>query len=69
MADEIQPSARRIRYKGTHPRRFEDKYKELNPEGNPAELEKVRERGHTPAGTHRPICVDEILEILAPRPG
>ena len=23
---------RRVRYKGTHPRRFEEKYKELNPE-------------------------------------
>ena len=69
MADEMAPSTRRIRYQGTHPRRFEDKYKELNAEGNPAELEKVRERGHTPAGTHRPICVEEILSILAPKPG
>jgi 16S rRNA (cytosine1402-N4)-methyltransferase len=27
------------------------------------------ERGQTPAGTHRPICVREILDILAPQPG
>ena len=26
------PHKRRVRYKGTHPRRFEEKYKELNPE-------------------------------------
>ena len=25
------PHKRRVRYKGTHPRRFEEKYKELNP--------------------------------------
>lgn len=24
------PHKRRVRYKGTHPRRFEEKYKELN---------------------------------------
>ena len=69
MTDELPQARRRIRYKGTHPRRFGEKYKELDPAGNPAELEKVRERGHTPAGTHRPICVAEILALLAPRPG
>ena len=26
-------------------------------------------RGQTPAGTHRPICVKEILNLLAPKPG
>lgn len=60
---------RRVRYQGTHPRRFEEKYKELAAEGNAAELEKVRARGHTPAGTHRSICVAEILAVLDPRPG
>jgi 16S rRNA (cytosine1402-N4)-methyltransferase len=60
---------RRVRYKGTHPRRFEEKYKELDPVAHAAELQKVMERGHTPAGTHRPICVNEILEALAPKPG
>ena len=29
------PHKRRVRYKGTHPRRFEEKYKELNPELHP----------------------------------
>jgi len=68
MTDET-PHTRRVRYKGTHPRRFQEKYKELDPQAHAEELEKVRERGHTPAGTHRPICVQEILEILDPKPG
>lgn len=69
MADETQPHKRRVRYKGANPRQFQDKYKELNPERHAQELQKVRERGHTPAGTHRPICVREILDILDPKPG
>jgi len=68
-ADESLPRKRRVRYKGTHPRRFEDKYKELDPAAHAEELRKVMERGHTPAGTHRPICVREILDALAPKPG
>ena len=67
MTDEIPQGKRRVRYQGTHPRTFQEKYKELD--RRPAELEKVRDRGHTPAGTHRPICVAEILQLLAPRPG
>jgi 16S rRNA (cytosine1402-N4)-methyltransferase len=69
MADEIPRPKRRVRYQGTHPRQFQEKYKELDPGAHAGEREKVRERGHTPAGTHRPICVREILEVLDPRPG
>ena len=69
MANDDSPRPRRVRYKGTHPRRFEEKYKELAPEGHAEELEKVKARGQTPAGTHRSICVAEILEVLAPQPG
>jgi len=69
MADETSRPPRRVRYQGTHPRTFHEKYKELDPARYEPEQEKVRERGHTPAGTHRPICVAEILEALAPRPG
>jgi len=69
VTDEAPERKRRVRYKGTHPRRYEEKYKELAPEAHALELQKVRERGHTPAGTHRPICVREILQILEPRPG
>ncbi len=69
MTSDQPPRPRRPRYKGTHPRRFAEKYKELAPEQHAEELEKVAARGHTPAGTHRPIMVAEILEVLAPRPG
>jgi len=60
---------RRLRYKGTHPRKFSEKYKELNQELYVDDVEKIKLRGATPAGTHRPICVEEILEILNPQPG
>lgn len=68
MADEI-PHKRRVRYKGTHPRRFEEKYKELDPGSHASEIAKVMARGQTPAGMHRSIMVDEILEVLAPKAG
>lgn len=69
MADEAASHKRRARYAGTHPRRFEEKYKELNPALHADELRKVMDRGQTPAGMHRPICVREILDILKPQPG
>ncbi|MDZ4676726.1 MAG: 16S rRNA (cytosine(1402)-N(4))-methyltransferase RsmH [Oligoflexia bacterium] len=66
--DNSKPK-RRIRYKGTHPRKFHEKYKELAPNQYVEDIEKIKSRGATPAGTHRPICVNEILEILNPQPG
>jgi 16S rRNA (cytosine1402-N4)-methyltransferase len=63
------PPKRRVRYRGTHPRHFNEKYKELNPGLYSDEIKKVISRGQTPAGTHIPICVKEILEILKPQPG
>lgn len=71
MADDTPatPHQRRVRYAGTHPRRFEEKYKELDPARHADELAKVMQRGQTPAGMHRPICVAEILAVLAPQPG
>jgi len=63
------PHKRRVRYSGTHPRQFEQKYKELNPLAHADAVEKVLQRGQTPAGMHRPICVEEILAILNPQPG
>jgi 16S rRNA (cytosine1402-N4)-methyltransferase len=64
-----QPHKRRVRYKGTHPRHFREKYKELDPQRYADDVEHVMARGRTPAGMHRPICVDEILTILRPQPG
>ncbi len=60
---------RRPRYRGKNPRAFHQKYKELQPERYAGEVGKVLAAGKTPAGMHRPIMVDEILRVLAPRPG
>ena len=63
------PHRRRPRYAGKNPRRFEDKYKERNPERYAADVAKVIASGKTPAGSHRPIMVAEILAVLALQPG
>jgi 16S rRNA (cytosine1402-N4)-methyltransferase len=63
------PHKRRVRYAGKNPRRFDEKYKELNPQQHADTVAKVIASGKTPAGTHRPIMVAEILEVLAPQPG
>jgi 16S rRNA (cytosine1402-N4)-methyltransferase len=63
------PHKRRPRYSGKNPRHFAEKYKELDPSRHPDTIAKVLASGKTPAGTHRPIMVAEILEILAPHPG
>jgi len=60
---------RRPRYPGKNPRHFSEKYKELAPDRYADDVEKVLARGRTPAGTHRPIMVREILDALAPQPG
>jgi len=63
------PHQRRPRYRGKHPRRFEEKYKEHDPQRHEETVAKVIASGKTPAGTHRPIMVSEILRVLAPKPG
>ncbi len=63
------PHRRRPRYSGKHPRRFEEKYKEHDPQRYGDTVAKVLASGKTPAGTHRPIMVAEILEALSPKPG
>lgn len=70
MENQEQPKhVRRKRYKGTHPKAYHEKYKELNPEQYAADVEKIKEQGKTPAGMHRSICVDEIMEFLCISPG
>lgn len=71
MSEETNPTPhkRRPRYSGKNPRRFEDKYKEHNPERYAEDVAKVIASGKTPAGSHRPIMVREILEALQPKPG
>lgn len=63
------PHRRRPRYSGRNPRRFDEKYKELDPDRFPETVAKVVSSGKTPAGSHRPILVGEILETLRPEPG
>ena len=64
-----QEHKRRVRYKGTHPRNYREKYKELNPEKYQADVEKIIQSGKTPAGTHILIMVREILDFLQIQPG
>lgn len=63
------PHKRRVRYKGTHPRKFEEKYKEHQPEKYQDTIAKVISKGSTPAGMHISIMVNEILEFLQIQPG
>ncbi len=60
---------RRPRYPGKNPRRFNDKYKELNPERYASDVQKILASGKTPAGMHRPIMVSEVLRCLQPVAG
>ena len=64
-----KPYKRRVRYSGTHPRKFSEKYKELNPEKYQDTIERVISKGSTPAGMHISICVQEILTFLQIQPG
>jgi len=69
MGNQEQKHQRRVRYKGTHPKTFKEKYKELQPEKYADDVAKVIQKGNTPAGMHRSICVNEILEFLQINPG
>lgn len=71
MEEEKQETThkRRVRYKGTHPRTYQEKYKELQPEKYADVVEKVIRKGSTPAGMHISICVQEILDFFRIEPG
>ncbi len=64
-----QQHKRRVRYKGTHPKTYAEKYKEHQPEKYADTIEKVIRKGSTPAGMHLSIMVQEILDILQIQPG
>lgn len=68
MAQEKEHK-RRVRYSGTHPRKYSEKYKELQPEKYADTISKVIQKGSTPAGMHISICVKEILDFLQIQPG
>ena len=69
QSESAVPHKRRVRYRGTHPRKFEEKYKEHQPEKYRDTIEKVISKGSTPAGMHISIMVNEILDFLQIQPG
>lgn len=64
-----KPHKRRVRYSGTHPKTYKEKYKEHDPEKYADTIEKVIRKGSTPAGMHISIMVQEILDFLQIQPG
>jgi 16S rRNA (cytosine1402-N4)-methyltransferase len=69
MDNQEKKHKRRVRYKGTHPRNYKEKYKEHQPDKYADTIDKVIKKGGTPAGMHISICVDEILDFLQIKPG
>ena len=53
---------RRIRYSGKYPKNFNEKYKEHS--RNATIVAKVIEKGGTPAGSHIPILLNEIVDLV-----
>lgn len=68
MSEEKQHK-RRVHYSGKYPKKFEEKYKELNPERYKDTIEHVISKGNTPAGMHISIMVKEIIDFLDIKPG
>lgn len=66
---EEQTHKRRVRYSGTHPKSYKEKYKEHDPEKYADTIAHVIQKGSTPAGMHISIMVQEILDFLQIQPG
>ena len=69
LTNQEQQHKRRVRYSGTHPKTYKEKYKEHQPEKYADTIQKVISKGSTPAGMHISICVKEILDFLKIQPG
>lgn len=69
MENQEKTHKRRVRYSGTHPKSYKEKYKEHNPEKYADTVAKVIQKGSTPAGMHISIMVQEILDFLQIKPG
>ena len=69
MENQEKQHKRRVRYSGTHPKNYKEKYKEHNPEKYADTIAKVIQKGSTPAGMHISIMVNEILDFLQIKPG
>ncbi len=68
QVNQEKPYKRRVRYSGTHPKTYKEKYKEHNPEKYAKDVEHIIKKGNTPAGMHISICVDEIMDFLNIQP-
>ncbi|MBT4504784.1 MAG: 16S rRNA (cytosine(1402)-N(4))-methyltransferase RsmH [Gemmatimonadetes bacterium] len=66
---DAQPRRRRPRYRGTHPRTYDEKYKEHDIAAHPDLEVRLRNKGQTPASTHIPILTEEVMQALSPSPG
>ncbi len=66
---EEKQHKRRVHYSGKYPKKFEEKYKEQNPEKYADTIAHVIQKGSTPAGMHISIMVKEILDFLDIKPG
>lgn len=64
MPQEEKKHKRRVHYSGKYPKKFEEKYKEHQPEKYQDMIEHVIRKGNTPAGMHLSIMVQEILDFL-----
>ena len=68
MEENNQVHKRRVRYSGKYPKKFEEKYKEHDPNKYADTVARVIEKGGTPAGMHISIMVDEIIDFLQIKP-
>lgn len=69
MEEQEKKHKRRVRYSGTHPKSYKEKYKELQPDKYAETVARVIQKGSTPAGMHISIMVKEILDFLQIKPG
>ncbi len=68
-SDNNPKPPRRIRYSGTHPKNYKQKYKEHNIEAYPELQARLQAKGKTPASTHIPVMTQEVLDCLKPAQG
>lgn len=67
--EQPQIHRRRPRYRGTYPKKFHHKYKEHNLAAHPQLRDHLRAKGKTPAGSHIPVLLEEVLHRLKPKSG
>lgn len=66
---DAQPHRRRPRYRGTHPRTYDEKYKEHDIAAHPDLKARLQAKGQTPVSTHIPVLAAEVMQALSPCPG